>query len=80
MSNLGTILHTQSRLKYIETTILFHTYNPLLSAKLNATGQRWVNKLADFNIKIHYKPGRHNTDADSLSRFPEDIKEYKRLT
>ena len=56
--------------------------NPLLqvlsSAKLNATGQRWVNELADFNINIHYKPGRNNTDADALSRFQEDIKEYNK--
>ena len=46
--------------------------------KLNATGQRWVNELADFNINIHYKPGRNNTDVDALSRFPEDIKEYNK--
>ena len=54
--------------------------NPLLyvlsSAKLNATGQRWVNELSDFNINIYYKPGRNNTDADVFSRFPEDINEY----
>lgn len=56
--------------------------NPLVyvlsTAKLNATGQRWVNDLADFNISIHYKPGSNNIDADALSRFPEDIKEYKK--
>ena len=56
--------------------------NPLLyvlsSAKLNATGQRWVNELSDSNINIHYKPGRNNTDADVLSRFPEDINEYEK--
>ena len=32
-------------------------------------------ELADFNINIHYKLGRNNTDADVLSRFPEDIKD-----
>ena len=60
-----------------------HVYadnNPLLdvlsSAKLNATGQRWVNNLADFYLQIHYKPGRTNVDADTLSRFPEDINLY----
>ena len=37
-----------------------------------------VNELADFNFNIHYKPGRNNTDADALSRFPEDIKEYNK--
>ena len=50
----------------------------LSSVKLNATGKRWVNEFADFNINIHYKPGRNNTDVDALSRFPEDIKEYNK--
>ena len=67
-------------LTYAKQIEMYTDNNPLLyvlsSAKLNATGQRWVNELADFNINIHYKPGRNNTDADALSRFPEDIKEY----
>ena len=67
-------------LTYAKHTEVYTDNNPLLyvlsSAKLNATGQRWVNELADFNINIHYNPGRNNTDADALSRFPEDIKEY----
>ena len=67
-------------LTYAKQTEVYTDNNPLLyvlsSAKLNATGQRWVNELADFNINIRYKPGRNNTDADALSRFPEDIKEY----
>ena len=41
------------------------------SAKLNATGLRWVNGLAYFNVTIKYRPGRVNTDADSLSRIPD---------
>ena len=54
--------------------------NPLVyvlsSAKLSATGQRWVNELADLNLQIHYKPGRNHQDADALSRFPENIHQY----
>ena len=54
--------------------------NPLLyvlsSAKLNATGQGWVNDLTDFNLQIYYKSGRTNKNADGLSRFPEDINLY----
>ena len=69
-------------LTYAKQIEVYTDNNPLLyvlsSAKLNATGQRWVNELADFNINIHYKPGRNNTDADVLSRFPEDIKEYNK--
>uniref|UniRef100_A0A3B5Q730 Gypsy retrotransposon integrase-like protein 1 n=1 Tax=Xiphophorus maculatus TaxID=8083 RepID=A0A3B5Q730_XIPMA len=45
----------------------------LTTAKLNATGHRWVAQLADFNFTIKYRPGKHNTDADGLSRMPLDI-------
>ena len=40
----------------------------LSSAKLDATGQRWIAALqGPYNFKIHYKPGRLNQVADSLS-------------
>ena len=39
----------------------------LSTAKLNATGHRWVSELADFNFTIHYRPGKENGDADYLS-------------
>ena len=45
----------------------------LLTAKLNATGHRWVAELADFDLTIKYRPGRENGDADGLSRMPCDI-------
>lgn len=45
----------------------------LTSAKLNATGHRWVAELADFHFNIKYRPGKENVDADSLSRMPLDI-------
>ena len=48
----------------------------LSTAKLNATGLRWVGELADFNFEIRYRPGKLNTDADSFSRFPGDFKAY----
>ena len=67
-------------LTYAKQIEMYTDNNPLLyvlsSAKLNATGQRWVNELVDFNVNIQYKPGRNNADAAALSRFPEDIKEY----
>ena len=40
----------------------------LSTSKLNATSQRWVNELADYNFAIKYRPGTVNRDADSLSR------------
>ena len=47
----------------------------LSTAKLNATGSRWVAELADFHLIIKYRPGRENGDADGLSRIPCDIEE-----
>ena len=36
----------------------------LTTAKLNATGHRWVAELADFRFTIKYRPGHSNSDAD----------------
>lgn len=48
------------------------TDNPLTyvltTAKLNATGHRWLSALATYDFKVQYRPGRHNIDADLLSR------------
>ena len=41
----------------------------LTTAKLDATGQRWIANLANYNFKIFYRCGRSNIDADSLSRI-----------
>ena len=52
---------------------VFTDNNPLTyvltSAKLDATGQRWVASLANYNFKIFYRCGHSNVDADSLSRI-----------
>ena len=39
----------------------------LTTAKLDATGQRWVASLANYNFKIFYKSGKLNVEADALS-------------
>ncbi len=45
--------------------------NPLIyiltTARLNATGHRWL-ALSTCDFTVQYKPGRENTDADLLSR------------
>ena len=41
----------------------------LTSAKLDATGHRWLAALASFDFEIEYTPGVSNQDADALSRI-----------
>lgn len=59
--------------------LVYTDNNPLTyvlsTAKLNATGSRWVAELADFHLTIKYRPGRENGDADGLSRMPCDLEE-----
>ena len=43
------------------------------TAKLDATGHRWVATLANYNFKIFYKAGKLNLDADTLSQIPWEM-------
>ena len=67
-------------LYYSPKFTVFTDNNPLTyiltSAKLNATGLRWVNELADFHFDVRYRPGKANADADNLSRMPISFEEY----
>ena len=49
---------------------MFPDNNPLScvmsTAKLNATGMRWIAELADYNFKVKYRPGKM---TDFLSRY-----------
>ena len=56
----------------------FHIYtdnNPVTyimpTGKLTATGQIWVNELAEFSFSLHHKPSKQNTIADTLCRTLE---------
>lgn len=48
-------------------------HNPLKyvmsSAKLDATGQRWVSRLAGFEFDVQYRRNQCNANADFLSRM-----------
>ena len=65
--------------EYLYGSKVFTDNNPLTyvltSAKLDACGQRWVAKLANYNFSIRYKCGVSNTEADALSRikWPEAL-------
>ena len=41
----------------------------LTSAKLDATSQRWVASLANYDFQLFYKTGKSNVEADTLSRI-----------
>ena len=53
---------------------VFTDNNPLTyvltSAKLNASGLRWVAQLASYQFAINYRSGKKHIDADYLSRHP----------
>lgn len=67
-------------LYYAPFFTVYSDNNPLTyvlsTAKLNATGSRWVAELADFTFTIKYRPGKENIDADSLSRMPVDVEKF----
>ena len=42
----------------------------LTSAKLDATGQRWVASLTNYDFRIFYKTSKTNVEADALSHIP----------
>ena len=74
--------------EYLYGSNLFEVYtdnNPLTyvlsSAKLDACGQRWVAKLANYNFTVTYKCGLSNVEADALSRisWPEILAETEDL-
>ena len=58
---------------YGGTFDVFTDNNPLTyiltTAKLDAMGHRWVASLGPYHFKLHYKPGKLNSDADALSRI-----------
>ena len=70
-------------LYYSQEFTVFSDNNPLsyilTTAKLNATGMRWLAELSSYNFSIKYRPGKNSTDCDFLSRhpnFPETIDSY----
>ena len=53
--------------------VVYTDNNPLTylqsKSKLKAVEQRWAAELASFNFRIEYRAGKHNANADALSRI-----------
>lgn len=58
--------------------------NPLTyvttTARLDATGHRWLASLATYDFDIIYRAGRKNQDADALSRRPHEVDDEEECT
>ncbi|KAI4882775.1 hypothetical protein NFI96_009166 [Prochilodus magdalenae] len=54
----------------------------LTTAKLNATGHRWLAALSAYNFTIQYRPGCYNINADALSRnvFAKEVREWQDMS
>lgn len=64
-----TVLTDNNPLTYVLTT-----------AKLDATGHRWLAELASYTFDIKYRPGKANANADILSRLPRSSAEMQKIT
>lgn len=71
IGNNLTIKTDNNPLVYVQTT-----------GKLDATGQRWVAKLAHFKFTVEYLAGTANRAADSLSRisWPDELEATSGVT
>ena len=60
---------------YGNNFVVYTDNNPLTyilsSAKLDATGHRWLASLGGYDFKLVYRSGKANADADGLSRRPQ---------
>lgn len=72
--------HFRDFLYYAPSFVVFTDSNPLTyvlsTARLNATGHRWVGERAEFKFTIRYRPGKSNVGADTLSRTADDMIQY----
>ena len=79
--------HFRDYLFYVPRFDVYTDYNSLTYikslCKVNATGQRRINELTDFNFTVHYKPDVENAVADTASRLPindvEDLQAFSGL-
>ena len=61
--------------KFTVRTFNYQLIYVLASAKLDATGHRWLAALSEDNFSLVYRAGRKNNDTDALNRLPSANKE-----
>ena len=44
-------------------------------SELNMRQRRWLELIKDYNLEVHYHPGKANVVADALSRKSHQIEE-----
>ena len=44
-------------------------------SELNMRQQRWLELIKDYNLEVHYHPGKANVVADALSRKSHQVEE-----
>ena len=70
-------------LYYSKPFTVYPDNNPLShvlsSAKINATGMRWVSALSQFQFVVKYRPGKISNDCDFLSRIEDFSKHEKEI-
>ena len=44
-------------------------------SELNIRQQRWLELIKDYNLEVHYHPGKANVVADALSRKSHQVEE-----
>ena len=69
-------------IKHFQTYLLGHHFkvhtdnNPityfLMSPNMDATKQRWINKLVKYDFSLKYQKGKNNTVPDALSQIREE--------
>ena len=76
------VLAMKWSIEHFQTYLLGHCFkvhtdnNPLtyflISPNMDATKQRWINKLAKYDFSLIYQKGKNNTVADAFSRISEE--------
>ena len=51
----------------------------LTTTKLDATGQRWVASLANYNFKIFLRSSKLNVEVNAISQIPWENKKVKHM-